>query len=334
VSHWKNAPPVVVLSGSHDYLREREIREAVTVADVNGRSVEYVVGSDRDEIARILSSTGVFFKEEALVVVDDPEDVDADMVLRHHERADNSTVLLLHQKGAIKATSNLGRVVKGLPDRFVAKFEKPKPWEEVDHAAQFCVNEAKKFGKRLDEPLARAIVKNAGSDLGVLSFEVRKLSFLLDARGESHVEAAHVKSTIASFSELGPKPVVDAIEKKDLAAASRALANMRRTHAGNPSGATLLACAWIGRSATTWLYVASLHEEGYNLGELSARTGMHEFLLKKTHLPVVRRWGKGRLISLVKSISRVERSVRSGHLHPWVELECAVFQCIEEDAPR
>lgn len=320
---------MVVLSGNHDYLRSRELREAVSVADVCGRSVEYLRGEDREAITQTVSSTGMFFKEEVLLVIDDPETVDPQIVLSHHESGDNSTVLLLHQKGAIKAKTNLAKIVKSLPPRFVARFEEPKPWEKDDHAAAFCVNEARKLGIRLSEPLARAIVQNAGSDLGVLSWEAHKLVYLLGSRGEVEVRPEHIRKTIASFSELGPKPVVEALEKRDVAAVSRALTNMRRTHAGNPSGATLLACAWIGRSATSWLHVASLLETGYKLGEISPRTGLHEFVLRKTFLPVARRWGKGRLTSLVKSIARVERSVRGGHLHPWVELECALFRSLE-----
>jgi DNA polymerase III delta subunit len=329
MSQWRNPPPVVILSGDHDYLRQREVREAVNVADRCGRSVEYLKGTDRGEISRLLSSTGMFFEEEVLVVVDDPENIDADLVIKHHESGDNDTVLVLHQKGAIKAKTNLAKVVKALPDRFVAKFEKPKPWEAAEHAANYCSNEARKLGIRLDVPLAMAIVQHAGSDLGVLSFEARKLAFLLGSTGEKEVKGSHVKKTIASFSELGPKPVVEALEKRDLAATSNALINMRRTHAGNVGGATLLACAWIGRSATTWLQVSALLQEGYKLGEISSRTGLHEFVLRKTHLPVSRRWGKGRLTSLVKSIAKVERAVRSGHVSPWIELECALFRSLE-----
>jgi len=331
MSKWRRPPPVVVLSGSHDYLRQREVREAITVADLSGRSVEYVKGTDRDEISRTISSTGVFFQEEALMVVTEPDEIDAEMVLRHHESGDNSTVLLLVQKGPVKPKTNLSIVCKQLPDRFVAKFEKPKPWEEAEHAARFCVNEARQLKIRLDEPLAMALVQNSSMDLGVLAFEVRKLAYLLGSHGETEVTAQHIKQTIASFSELGPKPVVEGLEKRDVARTSRALANMRRTHAGHLGGTTMLACAWIGRSAASWLHVSALHEEGYKPDEISSRTGLHEFLLRKTFLPVARRWGKGRLTSLLKSIAGVERSVKSGHINPWVELECAIFRSLEGD---
>lgn len=334
MSQWRKPPPVVILSGNHDFLRRRELKEAIRVAEVMGRSLEYAQGTDRDELSRIVSSTGVFFQEEVLVIIENPEKIDADLVINHHESGDTSTVFVLHQPGAIPPKSTLGKIAKALPDRFVAKFEKPKPWDMVDHAATFCVAEARKHKVKLSDPLARAIVQNAGQDLGVLSFEVQKLAFFLQAQDETDITIEHVKVTIASFSELGPKPVIEALEKKDLSATSRALVNMRRTHAGNLGGAALLACAWVGKSAASWLHIAALNDEGYSLGEISARSGIHEFIVRKTLLPVARRWGQGRLTSLIKSIARVERSVRSGQLHPWVQLECALFRSLEGSNPR
>jgi DNA polymerase III delta subunit len=312
----------------------REVKEAISQADLNGRTIEYVQGTDRDELSRIVASTGVFFQEEVLVVVENPEKIDAELVLNHHESEDNSTVLLLNNVGAVKPKTNLAKIVKGLPDRLVANFEKPKPWEEAEHAAAFCVNEARKQKVKIGEPLAMAIVQNASADLGILSFEIRKLALLLQAQGETQITADHVKSTIASFSELGPKPIVEAVEKKDLRATGRALSNMRRTHAGNLGGATLLACAWLGRSLGNWVHVAALNEDGYSLGEISARVGVHEFVVRKTLLPVARRWGQGRLTDLLKSIAGIERAVRSGHVHPWIELECALFRSLREEPVR
>ena len=146
MSQWRNPPPVVVLSGSEDFLRMRELREAVRVAEESGRTVEHVAGRDRAEISRILSSTGVFFQEDVLAIVDEPEKVNVELVVNHHESGDNSTVLVLHQEGAIKAKSNLSQIAKQLPDRLVARFEKPKPWEEVDRAVAFCVRESSRRG--------------------------------------------------------------------------------------------------------------------------------------------------------------------------------------------
>ena len=325
MSQWKKPPPVVILSGDEEFLRVRELREAVAVADEAGRSVEYVDGDDRGELSRVLSSSGVFFHDEILVVIENPENVDHGLVLRHHEAGSTDVVILLCQKGAIKKKSGLSKVADALPKQLVACFEKPKPWEEADRAVQFCVTEARKRGVELKEAIAGAIVKNVGLDLGILTFEIDKLARYMKVEGARDVEVAHVKATVGAFSELGPKPVVEALERLDPKGASAALANMRRTHAGHLGGATLRACAFVSRSAVKWLHIAALLNEGAGPDEISSRTGLHPFVLRKTLLPVAKRWGEGRLVTLLKSLARVERSVRSGHANSWVQLECALL---------
>lgn len=332
MSQWKNPPPVVILSGDEEYLRVRELREAVSVADEMGRSVEYVNGDDREELSRVLSSSGVFFQDEILVVIENPENVDADLILRHHESGGGDVVILLCQKGAIKKKSKLAKVAGALPKQFVARFEKPKPWDEAERAIQFCVTEARKRGVGLKDSLAGAIVKNVGLDLGILTFEIDKLARFTKVEGYSEVAVIHVKQTIGAFSELGPKPVVEALERFDAKNTANALANMRRTHAGNLGGATLRACAFVSKSATKWLHIAALLDEGAGQDEISSRTGLHPFVLRKTLLPVAKRWGQGRLVTLLKSLARVERSVRRGHLNPWVQLECAVLSSFAGEA--
>jgi len=332
MSRWKNPPPVVVLSGSEDYLRSRELREAVSAADASGRGVEYLAGADVEELRRILSSTGVLFQEEVLVVVEDPEAVDAEMILQHHEAENNAVVVVLYHEADIKAKSNLARIAEALPARFVARFEKPKPWEEAEHASRFCVSEATRRGVRLTMPLADGIVKSVGTDLGMLSFEIEKLAMLLRAEGLDEATPAHARSVLGAFTELGPRPIVDALERRDVRATGTALASMRRTHAGQASGATIRACAFIGAAARGWLHVASLLQADVSHEEIAQRTKLHPFVLRKTILPAARRWGQGDLISLLKSLASVERGVRNGHVNPWVELECALFRSLGAEA--
>jgi DNA polymerase III delta subunit len=320
-----NPPGVVVLSGDETFLRVRELRAAIGAADETGRSVEYAEGSSRDEISRVLSSTGVFFQQDVLLVVERPEPVDSSLVLAHHERGSNAVCLLLYHEGKIKSGTGLAKVADGLPARLVAKFDKPKPWEENERAVDFCLAEAARRKIRLSESLSRGIVQYVGTDLGMLTFEIEKLSMLLSAESRQEATQKDVKAVLGAFSELGPKPVVDALERRDPKALGHALASVRRTHAGNLGGATLRTCAFVSNAAATWLHVVALDAEGANLEEVATRVNKHPFLVRKTLLPVAKRWGEGGLTSLLKSIARVERSVKVGHLSPWVQLECALL---------
>jgi DNA polymerase III delta subunit len=320
---------VVILSGSEEFLRQRELREAISVADELGRSVEYLKGGDHDDLLRTISSTGLLFDESVLLVVEeDLDELDEEIILRHHEFGTDLVCVVLHHPGTIKPKTTLAKIAAELPPRLVAKFEKPKPWEEVAHAASFSVTEAQRKGVQLAPQLAEALVQHVGTDLGMLAFEILKLRELLNAEGVSEVTAPHLRSTVAAFSEIGPKPVVDALEARDVKALGQALANMRRTHAGDVGGAVLRTVAFVGHSATTWLHVAALARNGSSVEEIAEKLGQHHFLVRKTSLPAARRWGEGALTRLLKSLVRVSNAVKGGHLNPWVELECALFRSL------
>lgn len=325
MSMWETPPPVVVLSGDETFFLVRELRTAISGADAAGRSVEYLEGSSRNEIAAVLASTGVFFQHEVLLIVEQPEPVDAQLVLAHHEHGSNDVCILLYQEGKIKAGSGLAKVADGLPRHLVARFDKPKPWEEGERAAEFCMKEASRRGIRFAEPLARGIVQFVGTDLGMLTFEVEKVALLLAVEGRREATANDVKDVLGAFTDIGPQPVVDALERRDLLATSKALVNVRRTHAGNLGAATMRTCGLVSKAVRTWLHVAALDAEGANLEEVAAQVKKHPFLVRKTLLPTAKRWGRGGLTSLLKSLAQVERSVKSGHLSPWVELECALL---------
>jgi DNA polymerase III delta subunit len=331
MSQWRQPPPVVVLSGAEEFLRQRELREAISIADETGRSVEYIKGGDNEELLRTISSTGVLYEESVLLVIEeDFDEIDVELVLRHHEFGSDSVCVLLHHPGAIKAKSRLAKIAEDLPPRLVAKFEKPKPWEEAAQATSFCANEAQRHGVKLSAPLAEALVQHVGTDLGMLSFEILKLRVLLAAEGGSEVTAVHLRNTVAAFAEIGPKPIVDALEVRDVRALGQALANVRRTHAGDIGGATLRTCGFVGHSATSWLHTAALLRSGRSAEEIAEKLGQHLFIVRKTTLPAARRWGEGKLTRLVKSLVRVSNAVKGGHANPWVELECALFRSLTD----
>lgn len=329
MSKWNNPPPVVILAGSEEFLRTREVREALKAADATGRSIEYLRGEDHEGISRALSSVGVFIPGNLLLVVEEPEDVPVETILEHHLSGDDSVCILLHQEGAIKAKSNLGKVAAELPKKLVASFDKPKPWKEEEHALDFIAHEAARLKIQLSVPLAKVLLQQVGTDLGMLSFEIRKLAWLLASEKKEEVAAEHLRGTLAAFSEFGPKPLVEALEMRDHRAASLAFANMRRTHSGQLSGAVMRACAFVGRSATTWLHAASLLKKGQSAEEVATTLGQSSFVVSRSIVPAARRWGEAKLLTLIRSVARAERAVKSGHISAWVEFESALLHSLE-----
>lgn len=329
MSGWAKPPPVVIVAGSNDYLRAREVALAVEVAGKNGRRIERIDGGDRDELSRVLSSGGVFFADRILVVVSNPSRIDAKMVIDHHKAGDTSVALLLHHEGEIKK-GPLQDIAKEIPNKHQVTFEEVPPWKAEETAIKFCMREVKRHKLTLSDSLASNLVAASGTDLGILSFEIWKAATLCRANGDAQITGDHLRQTVSSISEIGAIPVVEALATASSARVSKALASMRRTHAGDP---TMKACALVGRNVGFWLHAASLLRQKSSVEEISGRLSLHPYVCKMKILPPAKKWGEKNLARLLTTIAQVERGVRSGHANPWMEFQCGLLRAIQ-DGPQ
>lgn len=330
MSKWNNPPPVVILSGDEDFLRQRELQEAVASADRTDRSVEWLENPTTDELSTTLSSSGVFFTEKTLIVVEGAQGLSASFVLEHHEKGSADCCVLIHEPGAIKAKSVAAQIAKGLPERLVAKFKKPKPWEMEDHLARFLMREANSRKVKLGEPLARALVRNVGEDFGVLSFELEKLTLFVTAESRTDITVDDLKACVGASVQGSPKPLVSALAARDPKLLHRNLAYFKKTHLGQLSTAVIQACVFISRAAMTWLEVASYLKQGLSAEDISHQLEVHKFVVQKEHLPVARRWGEKKTIELLQNLGAVERAVKLGHSNPWIQLECLLLHVVTD----
>jgi len=328
MSMWKKPPPVCMLSGAEDYLVRNEIAKAIQGAEATGRIVERISGTDKEGLVDLMSTTGVLFDEKYLVIVDDPEKMDVQVVQDHYERGDSSLALVIHVDGEIKAKSAPGKIAKFLPQNLVAKFSSPKPWERDAWAAKYVLDWVRDKGFSIDISIANGIVTTAGTDLGILSFEVEKIALLAESEGVKEVTPDLVRRTLTSFSEASVLPVVDALGEKQLNRLSSALYRVRQTTGGPKSGAVLKTMALVNFNVVKWLEVKALLDQGENPSGVAIQTGLNEYVLKKNILPVVRKWDQGSLVSLLSGLSRIERGIRSGWVDSWSVFEATLFEAV------
>lgn len=308
----------------------KELAEAIEVSEANGRRVERVSGDTADDLSDALSSTGTFYREKTLVVVEGFSSLDSDMVVRHHEEGDSSVAIVLYAPGSIKEKSKLGEVAKALPKNLVARFEGPKPWEREEWAAQFVVRWVTEKGLRISPGLAKSLVGIVGTDLGILEFEVEKAVIWSRVQGEKSVTAKTLKGTVGVQADTALLPLVDALANKDLAQTIRYL-NLVKSSVKDVPGRTLRTLGWLNPAVIKWLQVRSCLDSGETIPSTSARTGLKEFHLKKKLLPAARKWKVSELKKLLADFSHIERGVRSGWIDPWTSLESAIFRSLQEN---
>lgn len=336
---WKNPPPVVVLSGGLEFLRLRELSRAVRAAGEAGRRVVRVAAGDEDSLQDVLSGS-FLFTDTTLVVVESgsvkkkskkskKSKVEEDggqedgwgeesvaAIIAHSASTTNEVSILVHHAEDLTPTSLAGQVVAALPDGRHAAFLSPKPWKERDFAVEFFQKDLKRLGKTIAEPLAEAVVRQVGVDLGLLSFEALKVSTLLDWDGRTEVLKADLVGMLATFSAEDWQALKDALAGKNARGVLRALADIR----SGPGGEVYQkAHAVVTSSVQRWLHAAALHEAGVGEEEAAGRVGLHPFPYKKDVHPVGVRWGAAPLAGLLKDVAQV--GVRRGHMNPWVALE-------------
>jgi DNA polymerase III delta subunit len=326
VSKWTNPPPVTVIAGTQDFYRRRELQAAADAADRNGRRVERLMGSDRDGLSRLLSATGVFFSEKVLVIVHKPDGCDPEMVLSHGLQKDNDVAVLLHYEGdleKVRKKSTVAQVVGKIDKRFTANFLAPKPWEAQEFAEKFVRKEARGLKLTIEPTLVSNLVTIVGSDLGVLSYELRKALALCKGAGTMEVTGPMLRSSVAAIMEAGAQPVVEYLGQRQVARLARALTAMRRTHASDP---TMKGIAFVGRNVLQWVQAASLISAGISPEEISREMEVNPWIFRNKISPIAKKWGEKNLADLLSDLADIERGIKSGHINPWVEFESALIR--------
>jgi len=324
-ARWGKAQPVVsILSGGNDFLRTRELKKAMKAASSEGRGVQFLDGEDEEGLRGILSG-GFLFADPTLVIIENPSKIpNPDMVIKHLKSGDRDTLLVLHHEGASPRgkTNPLIQIGSEVPYQYVMSFLQPKPWDADEISVKFVLAEMAEHGKTMDDRLANALVGMLGTDLGVLSFEVLKISTFLDAKGATEATKDDVLAVVSTLGQANTEPVVEAVA---VANGHRALKKMEELRRNSSSDPTMWLCARLGNQGIKWLHAAHLYEKGVHPKEAATRMGMKEFSYNRNLLPVGKRWGSKRLAAFVKRVVSVERAVKSGHTSPWIQLECILL---------
>ena len=324
MSKWKNPPPVTIIAGTQDYFRRRELQLAQQAAGRVNRQIESLDGANRGSLVRVLSSGGVFFSDKTLAVIRNPEKVDPKVVIAHHEGRDNDVAIILYYEGdpTAKKKSVVAAIAGAIGKKLVVNFQAPKGWEADEYAEKFVAKEIKRLKLTMSEGLVRNLVTIVGNDLGVLSWEIAKIAAICSADGVAEVSAPALRQSVASIMEAGAQPVVEHLARRNTPRLARALVQMRRTHANDP---TMKGIAFVGKNILQWLHAAALISGGNSGDEISREIGVHPYIFKTKISPAAKKWGEKNLVDLLNILADVERGIKSGHVNPWVEFEAALL---------
>jgi len=315
----KKAVPVFAVSGSEDFLRERDLAGIVDDHRKKGWRLDRVVGVSSGELRAAMSQDSLSFMTDdvpTLVVVEQADKVDIGLLERHAGRSATSVVLLLRHEGDPKENTKIGKFLKDLGKQH-RNWPKSKEWDADKVAVEFVIKEFQALGKTIPVRLAEIFVARVGTELGFLSFEVSKISALSDAVGKSEVDPDLVKGGMAPLAEATVQPVVEALARKDAKALAGHLDKLKRT---TKDDQTIRLVRVLFDSVSKWLAVAEFRDRGVGHDAAAAELGVNPWFWKNKVVPQAGAWTRADAASLMGKLGDAERNVRAGGVNPWAFL--------------
>ena len=304
-----------LVHGSDDFLCRRHIKGLIEKWQSDGYTVHTVDGTPESiepHLSPMLSLFGGSVSKPAFYI-EDAISCDIEYL------KGISCPILLYVDGALPRSKK--HPIHKVTKKNITKYNKVSVFQAEDKAIEFAVKEAEHRGMYLNDRLARNFIKIVGTDFGVISHELFKVEMLIGDGKE--IKPEHFRA-IAQVTEVSAQEIISSVQSRQSKSLLKALASVRSTHSNDP---TLMVCGWLGSEARKWLLCASLSKQGRPLDQKT--TGIHPYVLKKTLIPNVKKWGVSPCLKLVHLISETERYVKTGGKNAWTRFESDLVMLVQ-----
>lgn len=324
------ASSVVLIQGTEEFLVLRRIRDIARDHQERGYEVRHFDGSDPSQVSEMESVTGVSLfgaPAKVLAVVSNPHKLDIDWVEDLSENPKEDFSAILHVKGTLaKSTRLYKKVGASLKKRgLVLTLDQPAKHKIEDYAISFLQNElATEHGKRIEESLAKAIVRRAGSDLGVLSFEAWKLAQLEET---DKVSIETVRGAVSTLAKVEINSLIDAIKTRKAERVLKVMERMRETWNTDP---TMAICGMLTPVLFRWAKALAFQKMDIPPNGAAEIMGANPWYWENIVLSEARKIGFRRIRKMISTISETQKATRSGRLSPWIILETGFISALEK----
>jgi hypothetical protein len=333
---WDKPYPVMVIAGTDDFMRDRELSRARKAASATGRRFTRLSEGDGEGLRAALSAA-FLVSDPCFLVLESGlprrrgqsgswTEEDAALVLEHHAGDDVSDIaMIVVHGGEVPKDGFVRLVLDAVGKKRMLAWEAPKPWDARETAVKFLRSEVSRLGFTIPEDAAEISVRLSGTDRWLMTQEAVKFCTLLRAEGRDTVTKQDVAALAAPFASEYRDDLVNAVARGDGVGVMRALAMAR----SGPEGETPVpACGHLARTVVRWLHAASASSTGVSVSDedLASRIGVKAYMLRTSILPPARKWGVGPLTFLLRDIVFAERAAKQGRANPWVLLETSLIR--------
>lgn len=226
--------------------------------------------------------------------------------------------------------------VFGASEAFVKKtdikvtgFFLPKKYKLEKYAVDFCIDEAKRFGKILGEGTSQILV-SVGSNTWFLHHEIMKLSYLADSVGSNKIDRDHVFKIASRLGEYSFDNLIKSIRIRSPQMVSRELNRIEATNVGDP---TLRVVRFLSPFISKLVISEYMRSKGKNEDTISEELGLNKwYYVNNVHSG---NWNHITLLSVLESLAESERLVLESSVSPWGYLSSRLVSlCLGQQQER
>lgn len=324
-------PPLIVLHGNLQFLKDRYVSTVTGEANRLNWRVEFLGGGTAKEetgIQNLLSETldsVCFFGGTLLVVLQKTYASCLPVVDGYLKDPPKGVVLLVHSPMKLAANSKWLKRGKTLGKHGVQVHNAPAISNQRTFARDFCLAEAKRYGKTLTSDLAESWVTKVGTELVYLAGEVHKAALHADSRSSKGIELQDIVKVLAIFGPRNIFDALDCVKRKDPKRLAKMLMSIKQTHKKDPTMGVLKI---MSGEVTKWMLTYNTWRRGFSDQEAAKAIPMNPWAYK-LNLQVAERWQWQGMVALLALFARTERSILSGGLDPWSGLFCGLIQACQ-----
>ena len=323
VVNWTKPPPVFVVGGTEDFLRDRIVRKILLTSEKVKHEV--VRAGTPGEAIDTLTMAATF--GGSFLIVIDGKDATVELLREIKKAPVEGSCLLVVVDGALNEKKF--RFLAEVHGADLLEYDRPADRKgKKEQAVKFVLSEAANLLKRkgaITEKLAEALVGAVGDDLGTLSYEVAKMAAHARFHGKEDIQIDCIRSLVRPSTEVDMGALRDALKDRDGPRVATALLRIQKSAGTDPVMLLLRGRGGPADLAMKWLRTALLVEKGATTQEIASRTGTPEWAVAKDLIPAAKRWGTVPLRRLVADLARVDRGILLGVPSPWTSCETALL---------
>lgn len=302
-------PYIVPVAGSDDFMVRRYVAEWTRFLEGSGYKTAYCAAGD---LGSELSTMGLV-DEKRHIVLDTP-DIKADSSVLFPEIPGTVVTLVFGDK-IPKKWEELLKPYKA------HKFEDVPPYKQVERATSFLEQELERQGLQMAPDLQRAMISKAGTDRGVLAFEVWKVKIL--AAPKTQITVDLLSGSLASLVDADIDPLMDAMKSRSGQKMFRAIQAIRNTSSVDP---TIKICRYALEIFIPILQACSCVAQGMSDDDAASACRVHVWVYKNKIRQVAASLGEKHCSNLIHILVDTERDVKRGSQRPLLLLESRLLQ--------